>query len=134
MLYDCNGCGQTQATHRTPPDEMTRVMPESKGRIRIVKMPAGEAPPGIREAWIDVELRPVCFIGQDKKAQGALSGQRSQTRDVYSVDQDHALRALQAKNSDAAQWWYLKHFPKAGQTFVFGADEVIELEPVSPRY
>ena len=62
-----------------------------KGKIKIVSIPAGEAPLHIRKKWLGLKL-PVCFIHNEGGATGVLTGQAVPNEGiVYSVVQTDAI-------------------------------------------
>ncbi len=71
--------------------------------VRIITTPQGEAPQWVREAWVGLVL-PLSVSGYSAAGLGVLSRERS--FGGYMVPTLHALRILEAKNADAAAWWY----------------------------
>lgn len=98
---------------------------EATGRIRITKVPGGEAPFKIREAWMGIELPCHPFYGmQVGDERGVLSGDKvAQSRRAFTVPQAGALTALAAVNPDAAAWWRRRGYPNPSQYFSFAEDE-----------
>jgi len=99
---------------------------EATGRIRIIKIPHGEAPDEIRQKWVGCVL-PCCpYFGHFGKGRqhGVLTGVASE-RDWYAfaVPQDQAIAALEQHNPDAATWWKAHGFPRLGMYFCFDEDE-----------
>jgi hypothetical protein len=95
------------------------------GRVRIVKMPPGEVPEEIRQAWIGLELPIVSSIARD--GQGlvdVLSNQPVSCGKAYAVDGAEAVRILATAAPDAAAWWRT-HAPQVlsgGYQLVFPAE------------
>ncbi len=91
-------------------------------RIRIVKVPAGQAPLWVREAWVGVEI-PLVETEQAVSGQqvGALGGAASpENLQGYEVHGSAALTALcKAGKSEAADWWRM-HSALGGGHLVFG--------------
>ncbi len=76
-------------------------------RIRVVRIPAGEAPENIRREWVGVELR----LSQGEKGPralgsvGVVSNVGPQMTFGYVVDGRHAVDQLASHSPDAADWW-----------------------------
>lgn len=103
------------------------------GRIRIKKVPAGEAPLVIREVWVGLILPCFPFIGYiNGEVFEVVSGEEIQNvgRGV-SVPQDQALDVLERSNPSAASWWRTLGFPQPNQYFFFTEDEIEILSGVS---
>lgn len=94
----------------------------------IVKTPRGEAPEGIRQAWIGVII-PCLGKFPPELAAGVLTGELvdREGQNTYKVWQEGACSALAQKNPDAAQWWKSIGYPRPGKKFVFYEDEVMVL-------
>lgn len=88
--------------------------------MRIIKVPAGDAPEDIRRHWVGVKLGAVTFNGgKSSLLTGKLVGVGG-----YMVLADAAIEALE-KNSEEAAAWFRKLFTKgSGRHLIFGADEV----------
>ena len=109
-------------------------MKVTMGRIRIVRVPAGEAPLFVRQVWVGLELPCDPYLGYPSGGmeRGVLSGQESLfNRCGFSVPQDEALDILEAVSPPAAQWWKEHGFPREGQYFGFAQDEAEILSGVS---
>ena len=105
---------------------------KATGRIRIVKLPRGEAPEWVRKAWIGIELlcypHPNCTINLitgKHDLVGALSGRPVAPYFGYDVPTTLAIRALARKNQKAAKWWREHGYPKEYFDFHF-EDECAE--------
>ncbi len=111
---------------------------EPTARIRITRLPHGEAPLEIRQAWIGLELPCYPVLGHLLEPhrvyerlstigheQGVLSGQDIE-RPIFgfSVPQDQAIQILEATRPDAAAWWKAHGFPHQDNSFRFKNDEV----------
>lgn len=107
-------------------------------KISIVRLPTGEAPLWVREAWIGVEL-PIArksnfgtfaTVGvlSGPKSWGALLWHtllgRSPRLTGYPVVACVAVDLLAESNPDAADWWRTNagHLLRPGRRFVFNAD------------
>ncbi len=104
---------------------------EATGSIRITKEPAGEAPLWVRQAWPSEVLPCLPFFGAvyGEPDRGVLTGQPVGCAECgrvrFLVPQREALDALAASGkNEAVGWWRAEGFPKPGQFFCFGADEV----------
>lgn len=102
--------------------------------IKIVKIPDGEAPEEIRQAWVGLVLPAHHVVGYGKwkeRERGALSKEfNARNRYGYSVLQKEALDVLEKKHPEAAKWWRAQGFPlsEAGMDhFSFGQFEVEEI-------
>lgn len=104
------------------------------GKIRIVKVPAGEAPLEIREKWVGVEMSCVFSEKNTNTARGVLTGVEMPQYDAYVVLQSEAIEALREKHPDAAKYWNSVGFPQ-GETdfFSFQQKEAEVVEPVLTR-
>lgn len=99
---------------------------ESTGRIRITKVPDGEAPLVIREAWVGLVLPCDPYLGYPSGGfeRGVLSkAEASCNRLGFSVPQNQALVILEQDRSEAAKWWREQGFPRAAQYFGFAEGE-----------
>lgn len=97
------------------------------GRVKIVKIPRGEAPENIRAAWVGLELPCYPTAGYiDGVEFGFESGLvRQDSRACVIVPQKEALEVLEKSSPAAAKWWYDRGFPLGFcSNFSFGVDEV----------
>lgn len=115
------------------PDDIECFTIPSRGSIKIVKVPEGEAPLAIREKWIGIQIPTVCFESRSADDHGVISHQLVPEEPRYVVLQTEAVTALEKNDVATATWWKNHGFPVAGDCFCFKADEVVEIEPVSPR-
>jgi hypothetical protein len=115
-------------------------------RLRIIDVPAGEAPAEIRQAWVGLTLP---LMAGETKARafktngGVLTGARSTlgafwrlvtARSArthgYLVPAARAIQILEDANPSAASWWkeYAPHAIEMNKGFVFNAEcgETIE--------
>ncbi len=109
-------------------------MPQTKptGLIRIVRVPEGEAPQCVRQAWVGLELPCDPYLGYSDAGldRGVLTGtEAARNRCGFSVPQDWAIAVLEQSDPAAAAWWRRHGFPKEGDGR-FGFAEV-EAEIVS---
>ena len=97
---------------------------KATGRIRITKMPAGDAPESVRKAWVGLVL-PCMPVAGSVLVHGALQAPATdlREREGYIVPQAAALRVLRQHSSVAYTWWVRHGYPKYGKSFVFGFDE-----------
>lgn len=96
------------------------------GRIRITKVPAGEAPFEVRRSWLWLTLPCEPYLGYPDGGldQGVLSGKQvSHNRLGFSVPQDRAIVILSRYQPWAAEWLRRRGYPKPGEYFCFGEDE-----------
>ena len=109
-----------------------------KGRIRIVAVPAGEAPQWVREKWVGLELPLTLRSAHKFHTFGVLTGPRgffaglwrlvagrSTRRRGYAVEVAAALTALERIHPDAAVWWRTNapHLLTRGRHFLFREEE-----------
>ncbi|MBT6690706.1 hypothetical protein HOB10_00015 [Candidatus Parcubacteria bacterium] len=74
--------------------------------IKIISMPAGQAPEWVRQEWVGLELPIMEATAPPGEQIGALGGTpSSQNLNGYSVDTERAMAILSDKSPDAAQWW-----------------------------
>lgn len=96
------------------------------GRIRIIRIPVGEAPDEIKLKWIGLVLPcfPTCGYHEDKE-KGVLTDAESDRRRTFSVPQKETLEILAGFHPEAAAWWRAHGFPQDGPNacFGFGEDE-----------
>ncbi|MFZ2038351.1 MAG: hypothetical protein WAV11_00195 [Minisyncoccia bacterium] len=106
------------------------------GVIRIIKVPIGEAPLKIRQAWKGL-LLPCChYLGFPDSGgeRGVLSKKKaSVNRYGFSVPQKQALQILGQEKPKAAKWWKEHDFPMAGQYFCFAENEAEIVSGVVPQ-
>ena len=112
----------------------TRTAPPRATRIRIVRVPSGDAPGEVREAWVGVEL-PLLRPGLYKaKVNGLLSPTRGRFEDWirrrlgitksrvgYLVEAGPAVEELSRHNPSAARWFRetVPQLLEPGKLFVF---------------
>lgn len=82
-------------------------------KIRIIAIPAGEAPLWVRKAWVGLELEVEVYRGSTK---GVVTGYPSaDSVKGYAVRFEIALHALLHYNAQASAWWHqnnqTKHRP-----------------------
>jgi len=100
---------------------------EATGRVFVARVPEGEAPLTIREAWVGLTLPCLPIIGysSDTRDRGVLTNQElPRNRYCASVPQEEALKILETHRPDAAQWWRDHGYPKSGEYFGFSEWEV----------
>lgn len=101
---------------------------KATGRIKITKVPEGEAPLWVRQAWVGLELPcdPIMGYpdqGDGNQDRGAVSQKHLENnRYGVSVPQEEALLILEKKNPAAAKWWRDHGLPEPGNKY-FGFDE-----------
>ncbi|GEM_PF-1601088 len=96
-----------------------------RGKIKIVSIPAGEAPVSVRKKWVGLEL-PVIAI-RNTGCRGALTKKGGPKEVVYYVDQTAAIEILMQAHPDAVVWWNDHSYPKRENVFCFKKDEVEEI-------
>ena len=99
---------------------------EATGRIKILKIPDGEAPQWVREAWVGLILACFPYIGIPSGGlSGILSGDEVESnRRGVIVSQDLAIAELAKHDKEAADWWLDNGFGKAEEYFFFFEDEI----------
>ncbi len=100
---------------------------EATGHVKIIKIPAGEAPLKIRAAWVGRTLRCYPHIGTCGETTGVLTGEKTaDERRGVSVPQILAIEELERHNPSfyVLDWWRQHGFPQPGQNFFFGVDEI----------
>ena len=110
--------------------------------IRIIGVPAGEAPEHVRQAWVGLTL-PVLRGPMRFPSIGVVTGPKTYFGGIaafltgrtspaygYAVDTRTAVDVLAAANPEAAHWWRanVPHLFKSGQALIFDA-EVCQEEP-----
>lgn len=105
-------------------------------RVRIVAVPAGEAPQWVREKWVGLELPLAQWTAgpRTRRTAGVLSGPRDvlamiaglfsgrlNRRTGYVVDVQAAIAALERVSPEAAAWWRTAapHLLTPGRRFMF---------------
>jgi hypothetical protein len=92
------------------------------GLLKIVKIPEGEAPPKIREAWFDMVLPYVDQVcASDEKV--VLTNNKLSRRFSARVPMKEALKILGTEKPKAEKWWRENGYPKRGKYFCFGDEE-----------
>ena len=94
-----------------------------RGTIRIIAVPAGEAPLEVREKWIGVEIPDASYDPISRGAREVVSGAPVAPQACFCVLQKDALMALAQKSEAAAGWWVKAGFPKHEECFSFRKDE-----------
>lgn len=94
--------------------------------IEIVRVPEGEAPDWVREAWVGHVLPCDQFLGYAQSRDKGVVSLQETTRNKlsYAVPQKDALQILRNYSPNAAAWWRIHGFPKdtPGEDY-FGFDE-----------
>ncbi|MDP2671189.1 MAG: hypothetical protein Q8P13_01875 [bacterium] len=92
--------------------------------VKVVKVPAGEAPLHVREAWVGAVFP--AYGPHEHLVEGVVTGESvpPRLRFSYAAPQRSALDALEQLNPVAASW-FREHLLIASD-FIFGADEVEE--------
>ncbi len=101
-------------------------MKTATGRIRIIKIPDGEAPIEIRQAWVGLTLPCDPYLGYPDKGleRGVLTNEEApRNRCGFSAPQDEAIAILAQSNPKAATWWKEHGFPQPDQRFGFAEKE-----------
>lgn len=91
--------------------------------VTITKLPRGEAPEEVRQAWVGLTLPAYPTYGY-ARSQGVVSAKETELREVVEVPQDGALAALMEHAPEAWRYWRMCGFPRSGGIFHFGTDEV----------
>jgi hypothetical protein len=103
------------------------------GSIRIVAIPPGEAPQGIRQAWVGVELPLLAGQKQPQAVvvHGVVSGGAAGSALVYVVDGRTAVERLASHDPNAADWWRenAPHALASGYQLLFPAAVCQRLDP-----
>ncbi len=98
--------------------------------VRIIEVPAGEAPLWARQAWVGVELPDSGEVATGTKL-GFITGKKIRgSTDDFVVSARIAVKALEANNAEAAQWFY-KHTNVLGR-YTFNRSEVKAIPPPAP--
>lgn len=98
----------------------------SPGQVRVVAIPAGEAPEHVRAAWVGLVL-PLVGGQRGPSRQttfGVLSNDRVGQRAGYAVNGRVAVELLASQDPDAAAWWrrHAPHVLEHGYELVFPAE------------
>jgi len=100
--------------------------------IEIVRVPNGEAPEWVRQAWLGLQM-PLEYVSLAHKLPQIFSGEPVSLPGLaVHVDQEAALFLLEDPWPGAAAWWRKRGFPKSGEYFVFHADDVKVLVVPNP--
>lgn len=117
-------------------------MKNATGRIRVLKMPAGNAPEWVRRASIGLVFPCYLIMGFPENGEpekDVITGHSVKyggyNRRSVSVPQQAMLRILARTNKRAALWWRSQGFPRPApdDCFSFGADEVKIVSGVVPQ-
>lgn len=96
-------------------------------KIRIVRVPEGEAPEWVREAWVGLTIpaismpRQIHDIGRAGAVSGDLEGDWSHPH--WVTPQEEPLEILRQHNPGAAQWWTDHGYPQPKEWFTWRAEE-----------
>ena len=98
--------------------------------IRIVKIPNGEAPLEVREAWVGLELPFLYICNESRNCRGADSGLPVDNPRplVWAVPEKEALETLRSKSPSAAEWFTIRGYPYPRTVFTFGIEEAVLVE------
>lgn len=101
---------------------------KTKGFIKVIKTPEGEAPEWVRRAWVGLELPYIEKKDGNLDEVGILSRKAGVgKRDTFLVSEDKAIFILEQsgqRGKKAAEWWKEKGFSREDMAFVFAADEM----------
>lgn len=99
---------------------------EATGRIKILKIPDGEAPQWVRGAWVGLILPCYPYIGTPScELSGVLSGDKVEdSRRGVIVSHREAISVLIQHDREAAMWWMTNDFGKDGGFFFFFEDDI----------
>ncbi len=92
--------------------------------VKVVKVPAGEAPLHVRQAWVGTVFQAVG--PREYWEEGIVTGKDNPARLGYAVPQELAVEALERRNPAAADW-FREHLRYHSNNLIFGADEVVEI-------
>ena len=97
---------------------------EYTGLIRIVRVPAGDAPYWVKKEWVGLTL-PCHHVMAIMPSDNVVSGQPVQDKMGVSVPHKEALEILKKRNKRAASWWEGAGFPQPppNDCFLFGEGE-----------
>ena len=111
--------------------------------IKIIAIPAGEAPQSVREAWVGLVLPLASATPHRMRAagQGVLTGPKSRLGSLlrglinphivegYAVEALQAFEVLARYRPSAAQWWQenTPHLFRPGTRLMFHAEACEEL-------
>jgi len=97
---------------------------KATGRIKITRVPRGEAPDWVRKAWVGLTVPCYPIAGYIPGGEATLSfKKRLDPRQCFVVPQAKAIDALAKTNPEAAQWWNDHGFPWGPLSFTFGEGE-----------
>lgn len=84
------------------------------GWVRVTAPPSGDAPPGIRAAWVGLELPLAAGYPDPVRAHtvGVMTEEPGGSETGYLVDGPTAVARLARRNPAAAAWWG-EHAPGA---------------------
>lgn len=101
------------------------LIPFQVEHIRVVKVPAGEAPDNVRSEWLDVDLRHAIRLPESARGGEVqiVSGETVSARDAWAVSAPSAIEALTQKSPEAGEW-FVKNWPESLPAMTFGVDEV----------
>ena len=100
------------------------------GKIRIVKVPAGEAPMAIRKKWIGIEI-PCLFYVPHAFGSGVLSKKASSQGPMYVVLQTQAVEALARVHPETLVYWARIGYPRSQRAvWLFDATSVVVIQKV----
>jgi hypothetical protein len=109
----------------------------TESRIRIVSVPAGQAPLWVRQKWVGLELplslrhTPVTTFTRGVLTKPSLAGflwrlvrGKAETATGYAVEAGRAVAILEASHPDAAHWWQQNtpQLLRQGKCFLFRAE------------
>ncbi|MES2985853.1 MAG: hypothetical protein V4686_01855 [Patescibacteria group bacterium] len=106
-------------------------IPTPSGRIKIVRIPRGEAPEDMRIAWVGIRLPCQPFLDVVQGG-GVLTGKKEVSKWCFVTPQILAIQALSEKNPAAAAWWYQHCEHDMEDNFCFEEDEA-EIQDESVR-
>lgn len=79
-------------------------------RVRVIRVPEGDAPLEIRKQWVGCELPVYKILRENSYGYGVLSGEPKLLSRGVVIRIDRAIPILAERSPEAAQW-FIEHIP-----------------------
>ena len=90
--------------------------------VRVVRIPAGEAPEEVRKQWVGCSF--VAVYRGSERVRGIMTGAPGLAHDVVAVEAGIAVQTLQQRSREAAQWFREHSRDGPSGNFLFDAADV----------
>jgi hypothetical protein len=101
--------------------------PATEGTFTITSVPSGDAPEWVREEWLGLTLpyEEMHLCEGDPASRARITNPSR----GYGILEEIALKFLEKKSPQAAQWWRDRGLPRSKDYFCFTPDPLVGWRP-----